>query len=96
MDVAEAIRVAKQYVTHVFADEPIQEIGLEEVSYDDSSNVWNVTVGFTRPWERETARTRRTSLYLNPDLHDPRARRTNKRLLISDRDGKPVAIKNRD
>jgi hypothetical protein len=95
LEVSEAIRTAKKYVLQVFADESILDVGLEEVSYDDSSNVWNVTVGFTRPWER--ARTRVPSaLYLNPDAHDPRKRRTYKRVLISDRDGKPVAIQNRD
>ncbi len=51
MDVSEAVRVAKEYIAHVFAEEEISHIGLEEVDFDDVSKTWRVTVGFYRPWD---------------------------------------------
>ncbi len=53
MDVKEAVGLAKNYVRDLFADELPQNIGLEEVEYDDRLEVWHITVGFSRPWERE-------------------------------------------
>lgn len=50
MEVKEAIRVAKEYVGDLFSEEPIEDVGLEEVDFDDASNEWRITVGFSRPW----------------------------------------------
>lgn len=50
MEVKEAVRVAKEYVGDLFSEEPIEDVGLEEVDFDDASNEWRVTVGFSRPW----------------------------------------------
>jgi len=52
MDVKEAIRLAKQYVTDLFIQEGIDQIGLEEVEFDDMNNTWLVTIGFSRPWDQ--------------------------------------------
>ena len=51
MDVTEAVQSAKDYVTDLFAAEKIRDVGLEEVDFDESQRVWNVTVGFARPWD---------------------------------------------
>jgi hypothetical protein len=50
MNVKEAVSVAKDYVADLFIEEKIVDLGLEEVEYDDSQHVWNVTLGFSRPW----------------------------------------------
>lgn len=52
MDVKEAVQMAKRHVEELFADEGIENLGLEEVVFDDMRNVWKVTIGFSRPWER--------------------------------------------
>ena len=52
MDVKEAVKTAKVYVTDLFEGEDIENMGLEEVLFDDGAGVWKVTVGFTRPWDR--------------------------------------------
>lgn len=52
MDVKVAVRVAKEYISTIYSDEGIENIGLEEVKFDDSRNQWNVTIGFSRPWDR--------------------------------------------
>ena len=44
MDVKEAVLTAKRYVADVFADEGIADIGLEEVEFDEASDVWMVTI----------------------------------------------------
>ena len=51
MDVKEAVRTAREYITDLFADENVKHVGLEEVEFDDRSKVWHITIGFSRPWE---------------------------------------------
>jgi hypothetical protein len=50
MDVKEAIAAAKSYVRDVYADEALSNLGLEETEYDESFHRWNITIGFSRPW----------------------------------------------
>ena len=61
MDVKEAIQVAREYVTDLFAGEEIMDVGLEEVVFDELSDTWKITVGFSRPWDRSASVTRRIS-----------------------------------
>lgn len=50
MDVKQAVQMAKEHVVELFADEPIENVGLEEVEFDESNQVWAVTIGFARYW----------------------------------------------
>ena len=52
MDVKEAVRTAKDYLTDLFVDEEVVNIGLEEVVFDDATNRWSITIGFSRPWDQ--------------------------------------------
>ena len=52
MDVKDAVKTAKSYVADLFEGEGLENIGLEEVVFENEANVWKVTVGFTRPWDR--------------------------------------------
>lgn len=51
MDVKEAAKLAKEYVADLFADEGIDNVGLEEIELGDDRRFWEVTVGFSRPWD---------------------------------------------
>lgn len=51
MDVKEAAKLAKEYVADLFADEGIDNVGLEEIELGDDRKFWEVTVGFSRPWD---------------------------------------------
>jgi hypothetical protein len=51
MDVKEAVKLAKQHVLDLFADENITNLGLEEVEYNEVEREWIVTLGFSRPWD---------------------------------------------
>lgn len=51
MDVKEAAKTAKEYVTDLFAEERITNVGLEEIERKPHEQVWEVTVGFSRPWD---------------------------------------------
>ena len=51
MDVKEVVKLAKEYVLDLFADENITNLGLEEVEYDEAIQEWTVTLGFSRPWD---------------------------------------------
>ena len=53
MEVKEAVLTAKRYVADVFADEVVTDVGLEEVEFDEESDVWVVTIGFSRPWDQK-------------------------------------------
>jgi hypothetical protein len=84
MDVKEAVALAKKYVGEVFAGEPISDVGLEEVEFDDVAGIWAVTIGFSRPWE--TTRGVATLLPVKRDY---------KVVRISDADKKMLSVKNR-
>lgn len=53
MDVQEAVRLAKDYVRSVYADEQITNVGLEEIKLDGGTGVWRITIGFSRPWDAQ-------------------------------------------
>ena len=53
MDVKEAVRTAKSYIAELFTDETITNVGLEEVEFNSTSNNWEVTIGFSRPWDQK-------------------------------------------
>ncbi len=55
MDVKEAVRTAKEYIAELYAGEEITYVGLEEVVFNEESNSWNVTIGFSRPWNNRNA-----------------------------------------
>jgi uncharacterized protein YdeI (YjbR/CyaY-like superfamily) len=56
MDVKEAIAAAKSYISDIYADEHVTNLGLEEVEHIPSAGNWIVTLAFSRPWN--TPRTR--------------------------------------
>ncbi len=51
MNVKEAVELAKDHIKDLFEKEQISNVGLEEVEFDDHSKTWNVTIGFSRPWD---------------------------------------------
>lgn len=51
MDVKAAVAQAKAEISTLFAEEGIQNLGLEEVDYDEAKSIWRITVGFSRPWD---------------------------------------------
>ncbi len=51
--VKQAIQVAKSYVTDTFADNGIEHVGLEEITFDEDHDQWLITIGFSRPWDQE-------------------------------------------
>ena len=89
MDVKAAVKRAKEYVADLLADEGIINLGLEEVVFDEGDGTWNVTVGFSRPWE--LARNPMTAITGHPG-----AGRAYRVVRIRDGDGEVVAFKQWD
>ena len=54
------------YVTDIFETENPENIGLEEVFLNEHGNVWEVTVGFSRPWDHQKGGLLATMQALNP------------------------------
>jgi hypothetical protein len=52
MDVKDAVRTAKLWLEQTLSEEAPFNIGLDEVEYDDSAKVWRITLGFSRPWDK--------------------------------------------
>ena len=82
MEVKEAVRSAKAFVSDLFADERILHVGLEEVKFNEQQGIWEITIGFYRPWNR--------SLQL-PNLDE----RSYKIVHIKDEDGQVVSVTHR-
>lgn len=53
IDVKTAAHKALDYIKSLYEEEPIQNLGLEEVKLSDDDGMWSVTVGFSRPWSRQ-------------------------------------------
>ena len=84
MDVKQAVKIAKTHVADLFADEEIEDIGLEEVEFDDAVGMWIVTIGFSRPWDQKNA--------LTAALGEGRLGRSYKVIRLADTDGRMVAL----
>lgn len=88
MDVKEAAHTAKSYLIDVFSDEGITDVGLEEVELNAPSNTWKITLGFSRPWNRN----RNPLIGALPDAY---AGRSYKVVSISNSSGRVISIKDR-
>ncbi len=53
MNVKDAVKMATEYVADIFATENPENIGLEEVFLNEHENMWEVTIGFSRPWDHQ-------------------------------------------
>lgn len=89
MDAKQAIKTAKSYVSDVFEDEGLMNLGLEEVKFKDHENCWEITLGFSRPWNANG--TVVSALSGNANM-----RRTYKVVVIKDSSGEVVEIRNRE
>mgnify|MGYP001001298885 CR=1 FL=1 len=87
MDVKEAVKIAKEYVTDLLSEEGMMNLGLEAVEYDIDREVWKVTVGFSRPWNTTKAGPLATLGGEAP------ARRAYRVVEVSSPDGKVLSIK---
>ena len=85
MDVKEAAQAAKAYIIDLFSDEQIEHVGLEEVKFSQVSNVWDITIGFSRPWTRSA---------LGPIIPNP-TQRSYKIVRINNKDGKVLSVAHR-
>ena len=51
MNVKDAVKKAIEYIADIFKSENPESIGLEEVILNEHENIWEVTIGFSRPWD---------------------------------------------
>ena len=87
MNVKSAVNMAKEHVADIFYDENISNLGLEEVEFNDLQGRWIVTIGFSRPWDKNNT--------LNVALGERLPSRSFKVLQIDDADRRVVSIKDR-
>jgi hypothetical protein len=51
MNVKDAATIAITHIIELFKDEKLSNVGLEEATYNENKKKWEVTVGFSRPWD---------------------------------------------
>ncbi|MCL0040352.1 hypothetical protein M1N02_02710 [Thermodesulfovibrionales bacterium] len=51
MNVKEVAKKAVEHLADVFESERPEYFGLEEVVLNEADDVWEVTIGFSRPWD---------------------------------------------
>lgn len=97
MQMKDAVVSAKRHIRELYADEDIDEIGLEEIEFDEASKVWDVTIGFRRPWRRESTNEVVSPLQSAlPRIFSERYReRWYKLVQLADSDGKLLSVKDR-
>jgi hypothetical protein len=90
VDVKEAVALAKTYTQELFVDEKIENLGLEEVEFDDRSGIWSVTIGFSRPFDGPQTGVAAAIAQMSP------RKREYKIVRIADADQKLLAVRNRE
>ena len=83
MDVKEAVQTARDFITDLFEDEQISNVGLEEFVFDDAADEWRITIGFARPWN------------LQNELRRLGEGRSYKMVCIDDVSGEVTSVKDR-
>lgn len=90
MDVKDAVRTAKDYITTLYADEGVSRIGLEEVKFEDGlPSTWDVTIGFFRSFKEPPMGQLAAALQTDPRL------RVYKIVRIKDEDGQVISVTHR-
>jgi len=89
MDVKAAVKLAKEHVLDLFADENITNLGLEEVELTQDEQEWVVTLGFSRPWDEP-----RNTLASLAESNIPR--RSYKTVRIDDKAEQVKGVKHRE
>lgn len=85
MEVKAAIERAKEYVRDLFAPDGAFNFGLEEVRYDDHDGTWEITIGFSRGWDRPGV--------LETAIGTNKPTRTFKTVEIRDKDEKVLGVR---
>lgn len=93
MDVKEAARTAKEYLADLFSEEEITDVGLEEVAFDGLSSEWRITMGFSRPWNRQ--RGHMNVFAALGDRQPSQMERSYKVIAINDESGAVISLKDR-
>ncbi len=91
MDVMEAIKLAKQYVSQIYAEDPVTNVSVEETEFDEAQNRWKITLEFSKPWV--AARTRAQEMLESLGATSP-LRRASKVITIS-ASGGVISMKDR-
>ena len=89
MEVKEAVQTAKVYLLDLFEDEDITDLGLEEVMFDELSNTWKITLGFSRPWDK------RNPMVTSIKIRDGIPVRSYKAVCVRDNDGAVTSLTDR-
>jgi hypothetical protein len=89
MDAKQAIKAAKNYVSDVFEDEGLMNLGLEEVKFKEFEDCWEITLGFSRPWNVNKSP-------LSGLTETQTLQRTYKIVVIKDGTGEVIEIRNRE
>ena len=93
MDVKEAVTAAREYLADLYLSEQVSNVGLEEVVFDDDSNEWRITIGFSRPWDQETPAQNAFTALASP--RPSRPERSYKVVCIDDLSEEVTALKDR-
>ena len=88
MNVKDIVKYAINHINDLFADENISNLGLEEVEFNSDIGEWEVTVGFSRPWDYPKGS-------LATITGEGKANRTYKIITVKDISGEVISVKNR-
>jgi hypothetical protein len=91
MDDKEAVAAAKKYITDIYAEEQVTNLGLEEIEHILARGNWVITLGFSRPWN--TPRTRAQEVLEN--LGAVSSLKRSYKVITMAEDGTVLSMKNR-
>jgi hypothetical protein len=89
MQVKDAVKIAIAHIKDLFASESVSNVGLEEAEFEESTNAWAITVGFSRPWDYPKG------IAALVDGASQPFKRSYKVVRVSDPDGAILSVKDR-
>ena len=87
LEPSEAVRHAKRWLASIYADEAVQNVGLEEVRWKDGN--WEITLGFDRFPDNPVGQMSAISAELG-------GRRDYKIIVLSGKDNSVIEMRNRE
>lgn len=92
LNVKAAILKAKAHLTDLMEGESYNNLGLEQVKFDDRNSQWLVTLGFNRPWDSETERQNPSLYSVSGPTTIKRQMRTYKKVILDGQTGDFISM----
>ena len=85
MKIGAVVKRAKEALLEIMNEEGVTNLGLEEITFDDTTHAWRTILGFSRPWDSDGS--------LDSVIGRSKPERHFREITVDDKDGNVISIK---